>query len=423
MILDYIFTIIGIIIAIIIITILSSIFPKFILGIIIILFIIVFILNIHELIKYTNKNVLVKSEGGNIANYCNLAKYKIFDYDILVDNGNLTLFTLYLILFILFWSNKIANDILNNSSNSEIKILGFYKYYNKDVYKNYNYEYECIYAIMLFIALSTIIYGLNLIYYNFSGLNKKENEVIENINIIGTLLKDNINISYLNFCLKQLDEKKKIDDEDFITNYINYIKQDTPSDKYKQEAYDLYNSNINKFYIKCHITYILFNIESKNVIDKNIVDKLNDSTGNYCIFDLISDKNVDAIFPTNMEINRDIIVKDNKLHEIEIDTKKINDMYINFVSTLKTNYYNVRKYEKGNLFYYKIDLLFTKFSGVLFSIFAIIFLIKTEFKQIIKNLFNITIDPLEYTIYNYGNIFKIIIIITILLFISILFNS
>ena len=124
-----------------------------------------------------------------------------------------------------------------------------------------------------------------------------------------------------------------------------------------------------------------------------------------------------------MEINRKIADKDNKISSKEIDTKKINDMYINFVSTLKTNYYNVRKYEKGNLFYYKIDLLFTKFSGVLFSIFAIIFLIKTEFKQIIKNLFNITIDPLEYTIYNYGNIFKIIIIITILLFISILFNS
>lgn len=421
MILDYIFTIIGIIIAIIIITILSSIFPKFILGIIIILFIIVFILNIHELIKYTNKNVLVKSEGGNIANYCNLAKYKIFDYDILVDNGNLTLFTLYLILFILFWSNKIANDILNNSSNSEIKILGFYKYYNKDVYKNYNYEYECIYAIMLFIALSTIVYGLNLIYYNFTGLNKKENEVIENINIIGTLLKDSINISYLKFYLKQLDENKKIGD-DFITNYISYINTDFASDKYKQEAKELYDSNINNFYIKCHITYILFNIESKNVIDKNIVNNLTDSTGNYCIFDLISDKNVDAIFPTNMEINRNIAI-DNKISDKDIDTKKINDIYINFVSTLKTNYYNVRKYEKSNLFYYKIDLLFTKFSGVLFSIFAIIFLIKTEFKQIIKNLFNITIDPLEYTIYNYGNIFKIIIIITILLFISILFNS
>jgi hypothetical protein len=422
MILDYIFTIIGIIIAIIIITILTTIFPKFILGIIIILFIIVFILNIHELIKYTNKNVLVKSEGGNIANYCNLAKYKIFDYDVLVDKGNLTLFALYLILFILFWSNKIANDILNNSSNSEIKILGFYKYYNKDVYKNYNYEYECIYAIMLFIALSTIVYGLNLIYYNFSGLNKKENEVIENINIIGTLLKDNINISYLKFYLDEVDKNIKID-ETFIDKYITYIGTEKASDKYKQEASDLFNTDINKFYIKCHITYILFNIESRNVIDKNIVAKLTDSSGNYCIFDLLSDKNVDAIFPTNMEINRNIVVKDNKIDIKDIDTKKINDMYINFINTLKTNYYNVKKYEKSNLFYYKIDLLFTKFSGVLFSIFAIFFLIKTEFKQIIKNLFNITIDPLEYTIYNYGNIIKIIIIITILLFISILFNS
>jgi len=420
--LDYIFTIVGIIIAIIIITFLSSIFPKFILGIIIILFIIVFILNIQELIKYTNKNILVKSEGGNIANYCNLAKYKIFDYDILVDNGNLTLFVLYLILFILFWSNKIATDILNNSSDSEIKILGFYKYYNKDVYKNYNYEYECIYAIMLFIALSVIVYGLNIIYYNFSRLNKKENEVIENINIIGTLLKDNINISYLQFYLKKIDKKDFKIDGDFIQTYIKYIANETDLDKYKKEALELYNTNVNKFYIKCHITHILFNIDSKNVIDKNIVTKLTDSTKNYCVFDLISDKNIDAIFPKHMEINK-YIAPNNKISSKDIDINIINNMYIDLVNTLKTNYYNVRKYEKENLFYYKIDLLFTKFSGVLFSIFAIIFLIKTEFKQIIKTLFNITIDPLEYTIYNYGNIFKIIIIIIFLLFISLLFNS
>ena len=174
---------------------------------------------------------------------------------------------------------------------------------------------------MLFIALSTIIYGLNLIYYNFSGLNKKENEVIENINIIGTLLKDNINISYLKYYSKELDENGKID-ETFITKYIAYIGKDTDSaDKYKQEAKKLYDTNKNKFYIKCHITYILFNIESRNVIDKNIVNKLTDSTGNYCMFDLLSDKNVDAIFPTNMEINRNI-AKDNN----DIDITKINDI-------------------------------------------------------------------------------------------------
>jgi hypothetical protein len=422
MILDYIFTIIGIIIALIIITIIASIFPKFILGIIIILFIILFILNIHELIKYTSKNVLAKSEGGNIANYCNLAKYKIYDYDFLVDKSNLTLFALYLILFILFWSNKIANDILNNSSNSEIKILGFYKYYNKDVYKNYNYEYECIYAIMLFIALSLIVYGLNLIYYNFTGLNKKENQVIENINIISALIRDNINISYLKYYLDQIEKNEKIDETSFISSYIAHIQNNPDADKYKKEALDSYNTDINKFYIKCHITRILFDIDSKKIIDKNIVTKLTDSSGNYCILDLLSDKNIDAIFPTNIEINRDI-VKDNKIDNKDINIQKINELYGKFINILKPNYYNVKKYENNNIFYYKLDLLFTKFSGVLFSIFAILFLIKTEFKQIIKAIFNITIDPLEYTIYKYGYIFKIIVIITILLFISILFNS
>jgi magnesium-transporting ATPase (P-type) len=107
----------------------------------------------------------------------------------------------------------------------------------------------------------------------------------------------------------------------------------------------------------------------------------------------------------------------------DINIQKINELYGKFINILKPNYYNVKKYENNNIFYYKLDLLFTKFSGVLFSIFAILFLIKTEFKQIIKAIFNITIDPLEYTIYKYGYIFKIIVIITILLFISILFNS
>ena len=112
------------------------------------------------------------------------------------------------------------------------------------------------------------------------------------------------------------------------------------------------------------------------------------------------------------------ILLDNKVLDIN-DIKTAKKMYNDFVYKLKTNYNNVKKYESDNILYYKLDLLFAKFSGVLMSIFAIIFLIKTEFKDILKNF--IEIDPLEYTIHKYRNLFNIIIIITFLLIISLLF--
>ena len=398
MILDYIFTIIGIIITLIIVTYISSIYSKFILGIIIILFIIVFILNIRELIKYIKQNKIENNKNSYIANYCNLAKYKMFDYDILIDKNNLTLFILYLILFIIFWYNKITNDILNNTLNSEIKILGFYKYYNKDIYDKYNIEYDCVYSIMISIALLMIVYGLNLSYYNFTGLNKKEYEVIKNINIIQELIKENINNEYLNyFSLKTADTDKT------IAKFIAVNKQD--------------DKDYTTFLVKCYITHILFNIESRNVIDENIIKNKEE----YCTLELLSNLEIEEFFSKNEDIkNYDMsnILLVNKKVVIN-DIKNATKMYNDFVYKLKTNYNNVKKYESDNILYYKLDLLFAKFSGVLMSIFAIIFLIKTEFKDILKNF--IEIDPLEYTIHKYRNLFNIIIIITFLLIISLLF--
>lgn len=421
---DYIAKIIvGILILILIITLLN-IFPKFILFIIIILFIALFIINLIELINYTNRYVITKKEGEGLKSYCTLDKYKLFNSYILFDTGNFTLFVIYLILFILFWSNKIANDISSNSLNSEIKILGFYKHYNKDIYKNYNYEYECIYAIMLFIALSTVIYGLNLIYYNFLGLNKKENDVIENINTITNLLKDNINYSYLDYYISdELDNAKKAsvsNHVDLFKNYIDYINAHSNDNAKIKESLELYNTNPSEFYLKSHITYKLFEFERREKKDGELIKNIFESS-NYCIFDLLSGKDIEDMFPST--INYVHPIYNNIFIKKEVNKEKILTNYKIFIDALKNNYSNVKAYEKVNIFYYKLDLLFTKFSGVLFSIFAIVFFIKTEFKQIFKNFLNINIDPLEYTIDKYNNIFKIILIVLSLLFISILFNS
>jgi hypothetical protein len=418
---DYIAKIIVAILILILIIVLLNFFPKFILVIIIALFFVLFVINLEQLINYTNRYAISKKEGESLKTYCSLDKYKIFDYNILFDTTNLILFIIYLILFILFWTNKIASDI-NNSLNTEIKILGFYKYYNKDIYKNYNYEYECIYAIMLFIAISTAVYGLNLIYYNFLGLNKKENDVIDSIEKITNLLKENINQTYLEYYISEINKptstSKFKDHTDFFGRYIAHINlKDTNK---KREALELYNANPNEFYLKSHITFKLFEFESREKKDVNL-PKLFESS-NYCIFDILSGKDIEDMFPSTINyVNpiRDAIKKLNKT----LDYNKIEDSYKIFIDKLKNNYSIIKAYEKVNIFYYKLDLLFTKFSGVFFSLFAIVFFIKTEFKQIFKTFFNINIDPLEYTIDKYNKIFKFILLIMVLLFISILFNS
>jgi hypothetical protein len=417
---DYIAKIIVAILILILIIVLLNFFPKFILVIIIALFFVLFVINLEQLINYTNRYAISKKEGESLKTYCSLDKYKIFDYNILFDTTNLILFIIYLILFILFWTNKIASDI-NNSLNTEIKILGFYKYYNKDIYKNYNYEYECIYAIMLFIAISTAVYGLNLIYYNLLGLNKKENDVIDSIEKITNLLKENINQTYLEYYISEINKPTSTstfkNHQDFFERYIVHISQNDTNKK--REALALYNANPNEFYLKSHITFKLFEFESREKKDVNL-PKLFESS-NYCIFDILSGKDIEDMFPSTINYVNPIrdAIKPNKT----LDYNKIEDSYKIFIDKLKNNYSIIKAYEKVNIFYYKLDLLFTKFSGVFFSLFAIVFFIKTEFKQIFKTFFNINIDPLEYTIDKYNKIFKFILLIMVLLFISILFNS
>jgi hypothetical protein len=413
---DYIAKIIVAILILILIIVLLNFFPKFILVIIIALFFVLFVINLEQLINYTNRYAISKKEGESLKTYCSLDKYKIFDYNILFDTTNLTLFIIYLILFILFWTNKIASDI-NNSLNTEIKILGFYKYYNKDIYKNYNYEYECIYAIMLFIAISTAVYGLNLIYYNLLGLNKKENDVIDSIEKITNLLKENVNQTYLEYYISEFNKPTFKNHTDFFERYIVHINLNDTNKK--KEALALYNANPNEFYLKSHITFKLFEFESREKKDVNL-PKLFESS-NYCIFDILSGKDIEDMFPSTINYVNPIrdAIKPNKT----LDNNKIEDSYKNFIDKLKNNYSIIKAYEKVNIFYYKLDLLFTKFSGVFFSLFAIVFFIKTEFKQIFKTFFNINIDPLEYTIDKYNKIFKFILLIMVLLFISILFNS
>lgn len=400
-IIDYVIISIVIILILIFITVLSYVFPKFILVAIIILFIVSFIFNTYELFNYTNESTKIGSN--KLLSYCNLGTYKLFNYDLKIKNSDIQLLIIYFILFILLWSNTITNLITNNLS-SEIKILGFYKYYNRDIYENYNYEHSILWAIMIFVAYSFIIYLFNLI--NLNLINFKNIDVVSHINILNKTIKDNTSCNYLEYYITEV-EKKTGKDEEIFKGYYALGKS-----KYKDDK-DLY--------LKCYITYHLFGLEKREMIK---YDNTFCKDDNYCIFNLLKGKDVYSVFPDKfkpLKFMENVIYTGGKT--FATDSNDIEKNYNQFISTLHNSYSYLKSHERYNSFYYKLDLLFAKLSGMIFSIIAIIFFIKTEFKQFIKNKTGIIIDPLEYTIEIYNIMIKGLILFITIIFISILFNT
>jgi len=400
-IIDYVIIFIVIIFILILITVLSNVFPKIILVFIITLFIVSFIFNTYELFNYTNESTKIGSN--KLLSYCDLGTYKLFNYDLIIDNSDIQLLIIYLILFILLWSNTIANLITNNLS-SEIKILGFYKYYNRDIYENYNYEHSILWAIMIFVAYSFIIYLFNLI--NLNLINFKNIDVVSHINILNKTIKDNTSCNYLEYYITEV-EKKTGKDEEIFKGYYALGKS-----KYKDDK-DLY--------LKCYITYHLFGLEKREMIK---YDNTFCKDDNYCIFNLLKGKDVYSVFPDKfkpLKFMENAIYTGGKT--FATDSNDIEKNYNQFISTLHNSYSYLKSHERYNSFYYKLDLLFAKLSGMIFSIIAIIFFIKTEFKQFIKNKTGIIIDPLEYTIEIYNIMIKGLILFITIIFISILFNT
>ncbi len=80
--------------------------------------------------------------------YCNVS----FENNIAINNNNFGLLTIYLIITILLWANYIAELFSNVKINNEIKIIGFSKYFNKDLTSELEYNYLIIFSyIILFL--------------------------------------------------------------------------------------------------------------------------------------------------------------------------------------------------------------------------------------------------------------------------------
>ena len=341
--------------------------------IIVSLLLVVLITNIIEIANFANSRVKLSTLSSKDVNpsYDSL-NLKYCDYYPMSEK--------YIILFIIFWYNRIINIFSNTSLPNEIKILFYNKYYNYDIYKNCNNEYYLIYGFMIYILLSLLIRSY-IIYSEYNGENVDDIKIHDNIKIIDTIIIENVDCNLLN----KYDHKKFSIDETELKKYITPELTNITSDNY----------------LKICITLILTDkINNK----KTIVDIKNLCNNSKCIYSRL-ERNIDNIFPEDIEKYISKIksaLPDDKKTGVESSLDEIKTKYSAIRKKLIDSYNIIKEYKSSYLIYYKFGLLTSVLGGILFSSIALAYFMFIDFK-IFNKFIN---DNIYYSLDYYMNTYK-----------------
>ena len=354
--------------------------------IIVSLLLVVLITNIIEIANFANSRVKLSTLSSKDVNpsydslnlkYCDY--YPMSEKNV-INFENFKLLSIYIILFIIFWYNRIINIFSNTSLPNEIKILFYNKYYNYDIYKNCNNEYYLIYGFMIYILLSLLIRSY-IIYSEYNGENVDDIKIHDNIKIIDTLIIENVDCNLLN----KYDNKKFSIDETELKNYITTELKNYTSDNY----------------LKICITLILTDkINNK----KTIVDIKNLCNNSKCIYSRL-ERNIDNIFPEDIEKYISKIksaLPDDKKTGVESSLDEIKTKYSAIRKKLIDSYNIIKEYKSSYLMYYKFGLLTSVLGGILFSSIALAYFMIIDFK-IFNKFIN---DNIYYSLDYYMNTYK-----------------
>ena len=358
--------------------------------IIVSLLLVVLITNIIEIANFANSRVKLSTLSSKDVNpsydslnlkYCDY--YPMSEKNV-INFVNLYILSIYIILFIIFWYNRIINIFSNTSLPNEIKILFYNKYYNYDIYKNCNNEYYLIYGFMIYILLSLLIRSY-IIYSEYNGENVDDIKIHDNIKIIDTLIIENVDCNLLN----KYDHKKFSIDETELKNYITTELKNYTSDNY----------------LKICITLILTDkINNK----KTIVDIKNLCNNSKCIYSRL-ERNIDNIFPEDIEKYISKIksaLLDEKKTGFESSLDEIKTKYSSIRKKLIDSYNIIKEYKSSYLMYYKFGLLTSVLGGILFSSIALIYFAFIDFKILNKILNKFINDNIYYSLDYYMNTYK-----------------
>ena len=158
-----------------------------ILGFIIILFITIFILNTSELLSFLIRRYNMVSEPVMTKSPYNDSLYK--RYCDLYETNNLVIdwqiiiwFGIYLLLFIIFWFNYLADALSYVRIEKEIKLLIYSKYYNDDLTNESDYNFLKYLSRYILAMLIILLYYTYNYYNNYNNVDKEVYGNMKSIN-------------------------------------------------------------------------------------------------------------------------------------------------------------------------------------------------------------------------------------------------
>lgn len=329
--------------------------------------------------------------------YCKIENYQPND-EFILNNDYLLHFGIYLILFIIFWSNHIM-DLFNSYNDNfvvknEIKLIVFSKYFNYDLTNKTDYNF--LYFIKYYILFMFIIYTL-LILNKYTSGKSVDNQIYNSLSTINKTIADNFDCEFYKVLAK---DNGKTD--------INKIK-DYVNTKNIEEVYgnpgddDIINKRM-----KLLITYILYYHVSFRKIREisaikstaNMCDLL--PPINKCVYKYFTNVKQDEIFPefNDIENIRYIIspptfdsetslsnyYKINNIYAIKKESIEL--VYKNFYNTIKENSKVITGYRDDYNASYKMEIATATIFG-----FFIFLLITIFFFYIFKIHFNVKFNP------------------------------
>jgi len=364
------------------------------LFVIILIFLTILLLNLLDIIQFIISRYNILSEPVNSSSpyndslyqkYCNLYETN----SLIVDQKILMWFTIYIILFIIFWFNYIVDALSYVRIIKEIKLVGYSKYFNYDLTNktDYNFlKYLSIYILIVFLILIYYIYN----YYN--NLNVIDTEVYGNMK--------EINDEFEKYIIPELyQELIKNDGNSLPKKLSNFIKSENAIKKYGGGDVN----NVMKYFfkedidnrLKLMITYIVSEDAAfKTIKIKSLKPSPVEPNANYipptekCFYHMLNNPKKNVILPEYEEITNknlfiyppdfaspDFNVDNTKLEHGLPSSEKLKVKYNEIKDRISKYSRNINSYHEDNTIYYKIWLLFITMSGFIASIFALTFFI------------------------------------------------